>query len=383
MNNIEIWQLIEQQISDTDLRTIAGKVLRGERISDSDCLALYEKAELGFLGMLADYVRTKKTGDVVFFNKNIHIEPSNMCIHNCKFCSYSKPQGDPECWELSIAHMLEKIAETDEDSITEVHIVGGVHPERGVDFYCELLSGIKKLRPEIQIKAFTAVEIDYMAQKAHISFAEVFEKLKVAGLDTMPGGGAEILDDTVRQKICASKSNSETWLAIHQTAHESGIPTNATMLYGHIETFSQRVAHMSKLRSLQDKTHGFNAFIPLKYRKENNDLALETELPWTEDLRNFAIARLYFDNIDHIKAYWVMLGKELAQISLDFGVNDFDGTINDSTKIYSMAGAEETKPTLTEKEMITLIFNAKRTAVERDSLYEPIIIHHYDATAVF
>ncbi|MCL2328770.1 MAG: aminofutalosine synthase MqnE [Bacteroidetes bacterium] len=377
MTNDELRLLIEQQISDSDLRTIAYKILAGERISDADCLLLYEKAELGFLGMLADYVRTQKTGDVVYFNKNIHIEPSNICIHNCKFCSYSKPQGDPECWELSIDEMLEKITETDEYEITEVHIVGSVHPERGVDFYCELLSEIKKLRPEIQIKAFTAVEIDYMAQKANISFAEVFEKLKTAGLDTMPGGGAEILDDTLRQKICASKSNSATWLAIHQAAHESGIPTNATMLYGHVETFAQRVVHMSKLRDLQDKTRGFNAFIPLKYRKENNDLALETELPWTEDLRNFAIARLYFDNIDHIKAYWVMLGKELAQISLDFGVNDFDGTINDSTKIYSMAGAEETKPTLTEREMIDLINNAGRDAVERDSLYEPIKIHAY------
>lgn len=372
MNGSEIRQLIEQHISDTDLRAIACKVLNGERINDNDCLWLYEKAELGFLGMLADYVRTQKTGDVVYFNKNIHIEPSNICIHNCKFCSYSKPQGDPQCWELSIEKMLEKITETDENSITEVHIVGGVHPERGIDFYCELLSEIKKLRPEIQIKAFTAVEIDYMAQKSNISFAEVFEKLKTAGLDAMPGGGAEILDDTLRQNICSSKSNSGTWLAIHQAAHESGIPTNATMLYGHIETFAQRVAHMSKLRSLQDKTQGFNAFIPLKYRKENNDLALNEELPWIEDLRNFAIARLYLDNITHIKAYWVMLGKELAQISLDFGVNDFDGTINDSTKIYSMAGAEESKPTLTETEMITLIHNAQRTAVERNSLYKHI-----------
>ncbi|MDR0941454.1 MAG: aminofutalosine synthase MqnE [Bacteroidales bacterium] len=372
MNSTEIQHLIEQHTSDTDLRGIANKVLNGERINDRDCLVLYEKAELGFVGMLADYVRKQKTGDVVYFNKNIHIEPSNICIHNCKFCSYSKPQGDPQCWELSIEQMLAQVSETNENSITEVHIVGGVHPERGVDFYCELLSGIKELRPAIQIKAFTAVEIDYMAQKSKISFAEVFSKLKAAGLDAMPGGGAEILDDTLRQNICSSKSNSATWLAIHQAAHENGIPTNATMLYGHIETFAQRVAHMSKLRSLQDKTQGFNAFIPLKYRKENNDLALTEELPYIEDLRNFAIARLYLDNIAHIKAYWVMLGKELAQISLDFGVNDFDGTINDSTKIYSMAGAEETNPTLTETEMIALIHNAQRTAVERNSLYTHI-----------
>lgn len=372
MNSNEMWQLIEQQVSDKDLLSIARKVLFGKRISDADCLLLYQKAELGFLGMLADFVRKQKTGNVVYFNKNIHIEPTNMCIHNCRFCSYSKPKGDPLCWESSIEQMLEKIAETPVNSITEVHIVGGVHPDRGIEFYCDLLSAIKAARPEIQIKAFTAVEIDYMAQKSNISFNEVFTRLKAAGLNALPGGGAEILDDSLRKNICSSKSNSATWLAIHKAAHENGIPTNATMLYGHIESFEQRVAHLRKLRDLQDATLGFNAFIPLKYRKENNELALIEELPWIEDLRNFAIVRLYLDNILHIKAYWVMLGKELAQMSLDFGVNDFDGTINDSTKIYSMAGAEESKPTLSESEMIALIHNAKRTAVERNSLYKHI-----------
>jgi aminodeoxyfutalosine synthase len=375
MTGSKLYSLIALQNLNSDLLAIAAKICAGTRISNEDCLLLYEKAELGFLGMLANYVRTQKTGDVVFFNKNIHIEPSNICIHNCTFCSYSKPQGDPQSWEMSIEQMKEKIAQTSENSLTEVHIVGGVHPERKLDFYCELLSEIKALRPKIQIKAFTAVEIDYMAQQAGISYAETFEKLKHAGLDAMPGGGAEILDDNLRAKICSSKSNSATWLAIHQAAHESGVPTNATMLYGHIETFAQRVAHLSKLRDLQDVTHGFNAFIPLKYRKENNELALNSELPWIEDLRNFAIARLYLDNFDHIKAYWVALGKDLAQIALDFGVNDFDGTINDSTKIYSMAGAEESKPTLTEREMINLIHTAGRTAVERDSVYNHI--HSY------
>nr|HPH17040.1 CofH family radical SAM protein [Bacteroidales bacterium] len=271
--------------------------------------------------------------------------------------------------------MLEVISKIPENSITEVHIVGGVHPDRGINFYCDLLKAIKQIRPSIQIKAFTAVEIDFMAKKSGFFISEILQKLQEAGLQTMPGGGAEIFDETLRAKICPSKTSSERWLKIHETAHKIGIPTNATMLYGHIEQFEHRVDHLTRLRDLQDKTNGFQAFIPLKYKKENNYLGIEHELPWSEDLRNFAISRVYLDNFKNIKAYWPMLGKELSQMTLEFGVNDFDGTINDSTKIYSMAGADEANPNLTEEQMITLISKVGRTATERDSLYNIITTH--------
>jgi len=372
MQREDILEVLQLSNISSELQHISQNIVDGKRISTEEALVLYEQAELGFLGTLANFARFNKNGNKVYFNKNIHIEPTNICIHNCTFCSYSKKKGDPLCWEMSIEQMLELLLETDEETITEVHIVGGVHPDRGIDFYCNLLSTIKQSRPKINIKAFTAVEIDFMAKKSGFFVSEVLQKLKEAGLDTMPGGGAEIFDEKLRTLICPSKTGSEKWLKIHESAHKQGIPTNATMLYGHIENFSHRVDHLNRLRELQDKTKGFQAFIPLKYKKENNYLGIENELPWTEDLRNFAISRIFLDNFQNIKAYWPMLGKELSQISLDYGVNDFDGTINDSTKIYSMAGAEETKPILTQNQMIELIKNANRIPVERDSIYNII-----------
>jgi len=372
MTRAEVLAILEEAKLSEDLQTIAQKVLTNERISNDDCLVLFEKGELGFVGMLANFIRAQKNQDKVYFNKNIHIEPTNICIHNCTFCSYSKKKGDPLCWEMSIEQMLEILEKTPQDSITEVHIVGGVHPDRGLDFYCDLLTQVKKARPKIQIKAFTAVEIDYMAKKSGFFISEVIQRLKDAGLNTMPGGGAEIFDETLRTIICPSKSTGEKWLKIHESAHKVGIPTNATMLYGHIESFTHRVDHLHRLRKLQDKTKGFQAFIPLKYKKENNYLGIEQESTWNEDLRNFAISRIYLDNFQNIKAYWPMLGKELSQITLEYGVNDFDGTINDSTKIYSMAGAEEKNPNLSESEMIELIKTANRKPIERDSVYNEI-----------
>jgi aminodeoxyfutalosine synthase len=372
MTRAEVLAILEEAKLSEDLQTIAQKVLTNERISNDDCLVLFEKGELGFVGMLANFIRAQKNQDKVYFNKNIHIEPTNICIHNCTFCSYSKKKGDPLCWEMSIEQMLEILEKTPQDSITEVHIVGGVHPDRGLDFYCDLLTQVKKARPAIQIKAFTAVEIDYMAKKSGFFISEVIQRLKDAGLNTMPGGGAEIFDETLRTIICPSKSTGEKWLKIHESAHKVGIPTNATMLYGHLESFTHRVDHLHRLRKLQDKTKGFQAFIPLKYKKENNYLGIEQESTWNEDLRNFAISRIYLDNFQNIKAYWPMLGKELSQITLEYGVNDFDGTINDSTKIYSMAGAEEKNPNLSESEMIELIKTANRKPIERDSVYNEI-----------
>lgn len=375
MNKEDVLSIITEAQISADLQAIAHKVLHNERISTEDCLILYQQGELGFVGALADFVRFQKNENTVYFNKNIHIEPTNICIHNCTFCSYSRKKGDPLCWEMSIEDMQAMVSNIPNDSITEVHIVGGVHPDRGIDFYCNLLSAIKEIRPNIQIKAFTAVEIDFMAKKSGFFVSEILQKLKDAGLQTMPGGGAEIFDEPLRAQICPSKTTSERWLKIHETAHKNGIPTNATMLYGHIEDFSHRVDHLARLRNLQDKTNGFQAFIPLKYKKENNYLGIEQELPWNEDLRNFAISRIFLDNFKNIKAYWPMLGKELSQMTLEFGVNDFDGTINDSTKIYAMAGAEDSNPNLTEEQMIELISSVGRTAIERDSIYNTIKKH--------
>ncbi|HON51899.1 MAG TPA: aminofutalosine synthase MqnE [Bacteroidales bacterium] len=375
MTHDDVLLALNETAVSQELQTIAHKVLQNQRITTQDCLLLYEQGELAFVGALADFVRFQKNENIVFFNKNIHIEPTNICIHNCTFCSYSKKKGDPLCWEMSIDEMLAIITKIPEHAITEVHIVGGVHPDRGIDFYCDLLTAIKNIRPSIQIKAFTAVEIDFMAKKSGFFVSEILQKLKDAGLQTMPGGGAEIFDESLRKIICPTKTSSERWLKIHETAHKTGIPTNATMLYGHIEKFEHRVDHLNRLRNLQDKTNGFQAFIPLKYKKENNYLGIEHEVPWSEDLRNFAISRIFLDNFKNIKAYWPMLGKELSQMTLEFGVNDFDGTINDSTKIYSMAGAEDTHPTLTEEQMVALIHAVGRKAIERDSVYNIIQTH--------
>ena len=359
-------------VSNKKLLDVASKVLNFQRISIEDCEALYRDADLPFLGVLANFMRIHKNKDYVYFNKNVHIEPTNICIHDCVFCSYARKKGDADAWELDIQNMCNVVLSIPEHEITEVHIVGGVHPERGLDFYCELLEAIKKIRPSLHIKAFTAIEIEFMANKSKLSFNKTLEKLINAGLNSMPGGGAEIFDEELRAKICPSKTKSPEWLEIHKTAHELGIKTNATILYGHLETYEQRVNHMNRLRDLQDKTLGFQAFIPLKYKKENNVLGLQKEVSWIEDLRNFAIARIFLDNFPHIKAYWPMLGKDLAQLSLEFGVNDFDGTINDSTKIYSMAGAEDTSPSMTQEQMVTLIQEAGRVAVERDSVYNSV-----------
>jgi aminodeoxyfutalosine synthase len=359
-------------INDDDLRMIADKITGNVRITPEEGLMLYEKADLSLLGLFAGVVRRKHNGNFAYFNNNFHIEPTNKCIYNCRFCSYHKQDGDPESWEYSHEEMLGIVKSFDNKDVTEVHIVGGVHPDYDLHYWGQLIKKIKEHRPALHVKAFSAIELDYMISKAGYSIEEGLKLLKGYGLDSIPGGGAEIFDEELRKMICDEKSSSELWLTIHETAHRLGIPSNATMLYGHMETYSHRINHLDRLRTLQDKTGGFNAFIPLKYKKSNNSMAFLGEVNIIEDLRNYAVSRIYLDNFTHIKSYWPMIGKESAQLSLSFGADDIDGTIDDTTRIYSMAGSKEENPSMTTEEICKLIREAGFLPVERDSLYFPI-----------
>lgn len=369
----DIEALLQDKSLPAELKKIAQKVLQRQRLSPDEGLLLFEKGALGFVGCLANHVREQKHGDKTYFNRNFHIEPTNICVFTCQFCSYSRLyKNREEGWELSIDQMVDLVKKYDGQPITEVHIVGGVHPKLNLDFFCELLHKIKAHRPDLHIKGFTAVELDYMFRKAKLSILEGLQKMREAGLDSLPGGGAEIFHPDVRKQICNDKVTAAGWLEIHKTAHQLGMATNATMLYGHVEQYWHRVDHMEKLRQLQDETHGFNTFIPLKFRNRDNDMSHLPEASIVEDLRMYAIARLYLDNIPHLKAYWPMLGRSTAQLTLSFGVNDLDGTIDDSTKIYSMAGAEEQHPAMSTAQLVTLIRQARRRPIERDTLYNEI-----------
>lgn len=364
---------IIEATTDTELRRIAAKVFNEERILPAEGIYLYEHGELGFLGVLANFIREKRHGLHTFFNRNFHIEPTNICVYDCKFCSYSKLlKHKQDGWELSEDEILEKVRSYDGVPITEVHIVGGVHPKMGLQYFASLIQKIKAIRPDLHVKAFTAVELDYMCRKAKMTYAEGLQVLKEHGQDSLPGGGAEIFDETLRAQICGDKCTASEWLEIHETAHKLGMPSNATMLYGHIETFAHRIDHMERLRQLQDRTGGFNTFIPLKFRNKDNQMSDVEEVSVVEDLRNYAISRIYMDNFGHIKAYWPMIGRNTAQLSLSFGVDDMDGTIDDSTKIYSMAGSEEQSPSLTTPELIEMISAVGKTPIERDTLYRVI-----------
>ena len=356
-----------------ELKAIADKVSAGQRISDEDCLCLFEHASLGFVGSLANAIKERLHGDKVFFNRNFHIEPTNVCVFSCNFCSYSRLYAKREDgWELSIDQMLHMVKQYDGKPITEVHIVGGVHPKMDLQFFADLLKAIKAHRPDLHIKAFTAVEYDYMFRKAKVTVEEGLKFLIEAGLDSIPGGGAEIFHPEIREKICADKVDADGWLLIHETAHKLGLPSNATMLYGHIEKFEHRIDHMRRLRELQDRTRGFNTFIPLKFRNKDNDMSNVPETSVVEDMKMYAIARIYLDNFPHLKAYWPMLGRQNAQLTLTFGVDDIDGTIDDTTKIYSMAGSEEQNPAMSTTELVNLIKQVRRVPVERDTVYNEI-----------
>ena len=368
-----ITNIITDPNFDAALKAVAQKVLDNKRINEEEALLLFEKGSLPFVGALANYIAQSLHGNSVYYNRNFHIEPTNVCVYTCNFCSYSRQyKHRDDGWELSIEQMLDMVKKYDGQPVTEVHIVGGVHPKMNLEFFCELIAKIKAHRPDLHIKGFTAVELDYMFRKAKLSTEEGLQQLKAAGLQSLPGGGAEIFAPMIREQICPDKVDGAGWLAIHQAAHEMGMHSNATMLYGHIESYRDRIEHMQALRTLQDKTKGFNCFIPLKFRNDNNDMSYLTETTTVEDLRMYAIARIYLDNFRNLKAYWPMLGRQTAQLTLAFGVNDLDGTIDDTTKIYSMAGSEEQTPSMSTEELRELISTVGKTPVERDTLYNVI-----------
>lgn len=353
--------------------TIAEKILAGGRIDRDEAEVLWREAPLSLLGRLASEMKRRKSGDAVYYNRNFHIEPTNICVFNCRFCSYRRGAGDPGAWNHSLAE-IEQIVEARKNSgVTEVHIVGGVHPDHDIQFYAEMIRIVKRILPDVAVKAYTAIELAYMIDKAGMSYEEGLTLLRDAGMQAIPGGGAEIFDEELRSQICPEKGDAKVWLSLHRAAHRLGIRSNATMLYGHIETIPQRIDHLDRLRTLQDETGGFDAFIPLKFRRSGNRLGEgREEVPVTEDMRTLAMSRLYLDNFPHIKAYWVMYGKQTAEMALGFGADDMDGTIDDSTKIYSMAGAEQ-KPRLTVEDMKAMAASAGLRAVERDTFYREVV----------
>ena len=361
----------------SSLADVKQKIQNRERISEQDAILLFEQADLDYLCKTADAIRREKHDDKAFFNRNIHFEPTNKCDYACKFCSFArKPKATEEegAWDYDLEDLQKKLDVYTEGAISEVHITGGVHPDRGVDFGEQLVSYIKDQRPEIHVKAFTAVEITWFARVSQLSVEETLTRLKAAGLDSLPGGGAEIFNPLIRRKIAGGKAPADRWLEVHGTAHKIGLSSNATMLYGHIESYADRVDHMAQLRRLQDETGGFNSFIPLRYRNENNSMSNLDEVSMDEDMRNFAVARIFLDNIPHLKAYWVMLGVKEAFHSLDCGVDDLDGTVDDSTKIYSMAGSIE-NPTLSSDFLIEEIRKRGFSPVERDSVYREVKVY--------
>jgi len=376
VTQLSLSEVLKQSNLDPALLAIAEKVKNQQRITDEEGLLLFEKGELGFVGALANYIAERLHGGKVYFNRNFHIEPTNVCVFTCNFCSYSRQyKHRDDGWELGQEQMLDLVRKYDGQPVTEVHIVGGVHPKMNLEFFCEVLTKIRNHRPDLHIKGFTAVELDYMFRKAKLTVEAGLQKMKEAGLQSLPGGGAEIFHPDIRNVICADKVDAAGWLLIHETAHKLGMHSNATMLYGHIEKYEHRIDHMSRLRNLQDKTGGFNCFIPLKFRNKDNDMSNVPESSIVEDLRLYAIARIYMDNFRNLKAYWPMLGRQTAQLTLSFGVNDLDGTIDDTTKIYSMAGAEEQTPSLSTEQLCDLITAVGRTPVERDTLYNELRVY--------
>lgn len=364
--------LVEAE-KDVRLVEIAHAVYEENRISTNDAEYLYENASLSFLGVLANEIKSRRHGDKVFFNRNFHVEPTNICVYSCSFCSYSRLiKQRSQGWEYTHEEIMDIIRSFDNKEVTEVHVVGGVMPQYDMAFYTKLFREVKKHRPTLHLKALTPVEYHYIFKKAKLSYEEGMAEIKASGVDSLPGGGAEIFDEEIREKIAGGKCSSDEWLRIHEIWHQLGMKSNATILYGHIETFAHRVDHMDRLRKLQDKTGGFQTFIPLKFRNQDNEMSHLPEVSIIEDLRNYAISRIFLDNFDHIKAYWPMLGRNQAQLALSFGVDDIDGTIDDTTKIYSMAGSEEQSPSLSTVELVKLIKAVNKKPIERDSLYNEL-----------
>jgi aminodeoxyfutalosine synthase len=355
----------------TTFETISAKVSAGQRIAPNEALFLFNSNDLLAIGELAALANEGKNGLNVYFNVNRHINPTNVCVNRCAFCAFSRTAGEDGAYTLALDEICRRAREAEGEGATEVHIVGGLHPDLAFEFYEETLMAIRHAAPKLHIKAFTAVEIEYFSRISGLTIEQVLERLISAGLGSMPGGGAEILVEEVRQKICPEKISGARWLEIIRLAHLAGLKSNATMLYGHVETVSDRVAHMEMLRVLQDATGGFQAFIPLAFQAENSDLKLDIKgTSGLDDLKTLAIARIFLDNFDHIKAYWIMLGEKIAQVSLAFGVNDLDGTVVEE-KIGHDAGAK-TPQAQTKEGIIRLIRKAGKIPVERDTLYHPI-----------
>lgn len=353
------------------INDIAEGVRRGERISVEDALVLFREAPLWLLGELATERKIATSGNKVYYNRNVHLEPTNICLFNCEFCSFRRREGDPDAWYMSVDDVEARARELRDADITEVHIVGGVHPKHDLDTYCAMIRRVKGVLPHVSVKAYTAVEIFYMIRHAGVPLVEGLRRLVDAGMECIPGGGAEIFDAELRRKICPDKCSAEEWLAVHRVAHNMGVPTNCTMLYGHVESLEQRIDHLNRLRMLQDEAPGFDAFVPLKYHSRNNRLSAAGECSVEEDLRMIALSRIFLDNIPHIKAYWVSYGRATTEMALHFGADDIDGTIGDTTKIYSMAGGQS-RPSMSVEELETMVRNAGFEPVERDSFYNAV-----------
>jgi aminodeoxyfutalosine synthase len=357
-------------IEDPRLRPILEKVEAGERLSYDDGVALYRTADILSLGYMANLVRERLHGSTTYFNVNRHINPTDVCVASCRLCAFGKRAKDPKAYTMSLDQVWHVAGEGWTEAVTEFHIVGGLHPELTLDWYCEMLRGLKERFPQVHLKAFTMVEIGYLAQRTKISAREVLERLRDAGMDSLPGGGAEIFCDRVRRVICDHKITGEEWLETARTAHRLGLHSNCTMLYGHIETDEDRVDHLMKLRALQDETQGFVTFIPLAFHPDNTPLQHIPKTTGFLDIKNIAVSRLMLDNIPHIKAYWIMMTPRIAQIALRFGADDIDGTVVEE-KIYHDAGAT-TSQSLRRGELLQLIRKAGREPVERDTLYRPV-----------
>jgi aminodeoxyfutalosine synthase len=358
------------QISDARLEPVAAKVLAGERLNAADGLALFQSHDLLAVGWLANLVREKKHGNICYFNVNRHINPTNVCVAHCRLCAFGRSPEAPGAYTFALDEIFQRASEGVAEGATEFHIVGGLHPDLPFDYYLELIRGLKQRFPQVHLKAFTMVEVGYYSRISKLSIRDTLLAMKNAGVDSLPGGGAEIFHPRVRKVICDHKVSGQMWLQIARTAHEIGLRTNATMLYGHIETAEERVDHLLQLRDAQDQTHGFVTFIPLAFHPANTALAHLPSTTGIDDLKTIAVSRLLLDNFDHIKAYWIMLTPRIAQVALRFGANDLDGTVVEE-KIYHDAGAT-TPEHLTRAELERLIRAAGRVPVERDTLYNAV-----------
>jgi len=361
---------MEVIIEDSRLRPVLDKVIAGERLSFADGMALYRSPDILAVGYMANIVRERKHGSVTYFNVNRHINPTDVCVASCKLCAFGKRAKDPKAYTWSLDEVWHRAGEGWSEAVTEFHIVGGLHPELTLDWYCEMLRGLKQRFPQVHLKAFTMVEVSYFAQRGKLPVREVLQRLIDAGVDSMPGGGAEIFSERVRRIICDHKIDGSEWINVARTAHQLGLRSNCTMLYGHIETAADRVDHLIKLRELQDETGGFQTFIPLAFHPANTDLAHVGATTGFDDIRNIAVARLLLDNIDHIKAYWIMMTPKIAQIAQRFGADDLDGTVVEE-KIYHDAGAT-TSQGMRRTELLRLIREAGREPFERDTLYNQV-----------